>query len=556
MRTSDPRALSPAALRSGLLLLLLASTALPQDGPISLHANADFQTDARRFAVTGDSDLPDHTLLGLMVYFCGEAAPGAIARGEVRQGQFTLTCAPPERTILSGVYELEVRYSAFDQVPEVKSHLADRPDEKTVSVSLYVGTRDQEAQETRQYQDRLKDALSRINQLYGDLRTKAKDYLEKGKEFREAEFVAWMKEWRSKLTGLQDLVDTIGPARVFAPRFPESVRDLTVISSFLDLLFLHYFEQICRKNGLDPARAEALEQRPAFSLMVDEYIREIDRRMTEVAAREDEKREPTSFDLYRDLLDYQGLFSSLLEAFDRARRDADPAATWARRREPFVSAVAGFQARVARYKLSQIEKAHPEVEGGLAAELGALGKGLLDLDEAFGREVKAGAAPAGDHVLPVSMKQPVDGIRSRFQKLYDIVLKERARMVEEVQGRLGRLVKTSDELEAAREKVEKGETRKDAWAQWILGWRDRLRTERSGLEQWKKDTQATFHLPQSPRLLDTMGQCLDQLGGLYDDSLCGRTTEQTEERIKYNRDTRDYVEKQVRAEVEQAGKGR
>lgn len=541
---------------SGLLLLLLATSVLPQDGPVAIRAGAEFQSDARRFAVTGDCDLPDHTLLGLMVFFCGEAAPGAVARGEVRQGAFTLTCAPPDRTILAGVYELEVRYSAFDQVPEVRSRLADRPDEKTIRVSLYVGTRDQEAQETLQYQQRLKEGLGRTRSLYGDLRTKARDYLEKGKEFREAEFVAWMKEWRSRLAGLQELVDTIGPVRVFAPRFPESVRDLTVISSFLDLLFLHYFEKICQKNGLDPARAEALEQRPVFSLMVDEYIREIERRMTEVETREDEKREPTSFDLYRDLLDYQGLFSSLLEAYDRARRTADPAAAWAKRREPFVCVVAGFSARVARYKGSPIEKAHTEVEGGLAAELGSLGKGLLDLDDDFGSELSTGAAPAGDHVLPAEMKAPVDGIASRFQKLYDIVLKERARMVEEVQGRLDVLAKTSDELEAAHDKVEKGETKKDAWARWIPGWRDRLREERSGLERWKKETQATFHLPESPRLLDTMGQCLDQLGGLYDDVIGGKTTEQTEERIKYNRDTRDKVVKLVRAEVEQAGKGR
>ena len=71
-----------------------------------------------------------------------------------------------------------------------------------------------------------------------------------------------------------------------------------------------------------------------------------------------------------------------------------------------------------------------------------------------------------------------------------------------------------------------------------------------------KETQATFHLPDSPRHLDTIGQCLDQLGGLYDDAICGKLTEQTEERIGYNRETRDKVVGLVRTEVEQAGKER
>lgn len=545
-----------ALLAHGLLVCLASLAVSADDGPITLRVRAEYQPDARKFVVDGETDLPDHTILGLMIYFCGEAAPGAIARGEVLAGQFRITYGPIERHVLSGVYDLVVRYAAFDQVTAIKERLADRPEEKTCVVSSYCGTREAEKQETKQYQQKLKDGLSRIRVIYGDLRTKAKEYLEGKKEFDEAKFLAWTADWRSKHHGLDQLVHEIGPASIFAPRFPESVRDLTVISSFLDLLFLHYYEEICRKNGRDPQRTEVLVARPAFSLMVDEYIREIERRILEVEAREDEKREPTSFDLYRDLLDYHALFTKLLDEFDRARRDPDPVSSWMARREAWTALVDGFAARTARYRGSAIEKAHGEVKGGLSAELAGLAKGLIDLEVRFGEEVGRLDAAASNS-LPAALAGPVEAIRARFQALYDIVLAEREEIVKEIEKRLADVLALSDELEASRAAAEKGgAAQRGEWTAKLPGWRDRLRAARDDLARWRKETQATFHLPDSPRLLDTLCEALGCLADLYDATFAGRIADTTEERIEFNREVREKMASQVRAEVEAARKTR
>lgn len=539
----------------GLLVCLLSLAASAQDGPITLRAHGEYQQDSRKFVVSGETDLPDHTILGLLIYFCGEAAPGAVARGEVLAGQFTLPYGPIDRHVLSGVYDLEVRYAAFDQVPTVKARLADRPEEKTWRGSSYCGTRDQEKQETKQYQERLKDGLTRTRVLYGDLRTKAKEYLEGDKEFREADFVAWTKDWRSKQKGLDQLSREIGPDSIFAPRFPESVRDLAVISSFLDLLFLHYYEEICRKNGRDPARIEVLVARPTFSLMVEEYIREIERRIVEVEAREDEKREVTSFDLYRDLLDYQALFTKLLEEFEQARKAPSPADAWLQRREAWTALVDGFAVRSARYKGTAIEKAHAEIASGLAAELAELARGLIELDAKFGEEL-AHAGVAKGSALPPALQKAVEAIRERFQALYAIVLAEREGVVKEVEKRLQAFLALSDELEASRAKAEKGGAALGEWAAWLPGWRDRLKLGREDLAAWRRDTKEAFHMPDSPRLLDTLAVALGHLADLYEATLDGRTADTTEERIKFNGDVRDGMARQVRAEVEEARKTR
>lgn len=539
----------------GLLVCLLPLAASAQDGPITIRPRGEYQQDSRKFVVSGETDLPDHTILGLLIYFCGEAAPGAVARGEVLAGQFTLPYGPIDRHVLSGVYDLEVRYAAFDQVPAVKARLVDRPEEKTCRVSSYCGTRDQEKQETKQYQERLKDGLTRTRVLYGDLRTKAKEYLEGNKEFREADFVAWTKDWRSKQKGLDQLSREIGPESIFAPRFPESVRDLTVISSFLDLLFLHYYEEICRKNGRDPERIEVLVARPTFSLMVEEYIREIERRIVEVEAREDEKREATSFDLYRDLLDYQALFTKLLEEFDQARKGPAPADAWLQREEAWTALVDGFAARCARYKGSAIEKAHPEIASGLAAELAELARELIELDAKFGEEVGDAGASQGNS-LPAALQRAVEAIRERFQALYAIVLAEREEVVKEVEKRLLAFLALSDELEASRAKAEKGGAALGEWAAWLPGWRDRLKLGREDLTSWRKETKEAFHMPDSPRLLDTLAVALGHLADLYEATFDGKTADTTEERIKFNSDVRDGMARQVRAEVEEARKTR
>ncbi len=545
-----------ARIACGLLVCLVPLAVSADDGPITIRSHGEYQQDSRKFVVDGETDLPDHTILGLMIYFCGEAAPGAVARGEVLAGQFTITYGPVDRHVLSGVYELVVRYAAFDQVAAVKARLTDRPGEKTCSVSTYSGTREAEKQETRQYQEKLKEGLMRTRTLYGDLRTKAKEYLEDKKQFDESKFLAWMKDWHAKHEGLARLVGEIGPENIFAPRFPESVRDLAVISSFLDLLFLHYYEEICRTNGRDPERVEVLVARPAFSLMVDEYIREIERRIVEVEAREDEKREPTSFDLYRDLLDYQALFTKLLEELDRVRREPDPRASWLARRVAWTALVDGFAARAARYKGSSIEKAHAEVKVGLSTELAELAKGLIELDAKFEEETGRPAAAQG-HPLPPALAGAVEAIRARFQALYQIVLDEREGIVKEIEKRLGAFRALSDELEASRDAAEKGGApKRGEWTVWLSAWRDRLRLTREDLTRWRKETQATFHLPDSPRLLDTMGETLGCLADLYDATLDGRTADTTQERIEYNQDVREKMAAQVRAEVEAARKTR
>ncbi len=549
----DPSTRARAA--CGLFVCLVSLAASAQDGPITIRANAEYQQGSRKFVISGETDLPDHTILGLMVYFCGEAAPGAVARGEVLAGQFKLLYGPIDRHVLSGVYDLAVRYAAFDQVPAVRKRLEDRPEEKTCRVSTYCGTRDDEKQETKWYQERLKDGLTRTRILYGDLRTRAKEYLDGKREFREADFEAWANDWRSKQKGLDTLAREVGPESIFAPRFPESVRDLAVIANFLDLLFLHYYEEICRKNGRDPARTQVLVARPAFSLMVDEYIREIERRIVEVEEREDEKREPTSFDLYRDLLDYQALFTKLLEEFDQARKSPTPAAAWAQRREAWTALVDGFAARAVRYKGSAIEKAHAEIASGLAGELAELARGLIDLDAKFGEEAGKPGAEKGNP-LPASLQKAVEAIRERFQALYAIVLAEREAIVQEVEKRLQAFQALSDELEAAREKADQGGAAMGEWTAWLPGWRDRLALGREDLDSWAKASKEIFHMPNAPRLLNTLAEAMGHLADLYDATLDGRTADTTEERIKFNCDVRDGMTRQVRAEVEEARKTR
>lgn len=547
---------SRARLALGLLVLFLPVAVAAEDGPITLRIRGEYQQDSRRFVVEGETDLPDHTVLGLMIYFCGEAVPGAVARGEVLAGHFTIAYGPIDRHLLSGVYDLVVRYMAFDQVAAIQARLKDRPEEKSARVSSYCGTREAEGIETTQIRDRLKKGLDRTRFLYGDLRTKAKEYLQGNKEFREPEFVAWANDWRARHGGLEELIREIGPDSVFAPRFPESVRDLSVISSFLELLFLHYYEEICRKNGRDPQRIVVLVARPAFSLMVEEYIREIERRIVEVEAREDEKREPTSFDLYRDLLDYQALFTKLLEEFDQTRKGPAPAAAWAARRDAWIALVDGFLARAARYKGSAIDTSHREVKAGLSTELAELAKGLIELDAKFAEEIGKDAG-GGASPLPAALEGTVKAIRARFQVLYDIVLAERASVLVEVEKRLEAFRVLSEELDAANAKAARGGAgRRGEWTAWLPGWRDRLRMAREDLAQWRRQTQATFHLPDAPRRLDLMGEILSCLADLYDATIAGKTADTTVERIEYNRDLREKVRHQILAELEEAKKSR
>ena len=65
-----------------------------------------------------------------------------------------------------------------------------------------------------------------------------------------------------------------------------------------------------------------------------------------------------------------------------------------------------------------------------------------------------------------------------------------------------------------------------------------------------------FHMPDSPRLLDTLGEALGHLADLYDATLAGKTTDTTEERVKFNQEVRDGMTRQIRAEVEEARKTR
>ncbi|MBI3097640.1 MAG: hypothetical protein HYY93_05245 [Planctomycetes bacterium] len=525
------------------LAVLTPSRLSAQDlTPVECEAAAELgqKPDGFCFVVNGRSNLPDHAVLGLGLTFAGEIVPDMWRKADVVKGRFRVELGPVARTLLAGYYRVSLQYAPSFQYVNRRAALAGFVPEAKWEISCYVGSPETEELEDAQYRRFLRESVTKIRDLYKDLDEHHERYLAgETTPFVLSEFQDWTRQWRTSLDATRQQNTRHGSETVLAPLYPDSVRDLTVITDFLDLVYLEYTTEICRKRDLPIAAAGNPGDHPPFTLMAAEYVREASRRTEAILERLNTDPGTDSYALYRDLVEIDGLFRDLVEFANRLREKPDgvPWGPWHMRWAARVARVAsGFS----RYSASPLAQTHPALRDDLAQVASA----LTEFGNALGRMLPGAPEtgpvprpPEGDAVIDpkadCAQAPAAREIRKQLNALFEILSTERRTLVKRLEEDLATAGKLRDELARHRAEVAAGRETLQEWETWGADWQVRLEDFRKVVASTGADPTFRFHFPEAQRAESTLAQALAEAWREHTAAVHGNVAPTYEERVKY-----------------------
>lgn len=532
-----PRSRRAVALALGLVLACAAAVRADDPAPVECEAAASLEQKPAGyfFVVNGRSNLPDHAVLGLGLTFAGEIVPEAWRKSDVVKGRFHTEIGPITRTLLAGYYRVSIQFAPALQYVNVRPSLSGFAPEGRWEVSCYVGTPETEEVEDAQYRRFLREAVTRIRDLYKDLDEHHERYVADAAPFAPKEFQDWARQWRASLEAAKQENGRHGSETVLAPLYPDSVRDLSVITDFLDLVYLEYGSEICRKHDLPIEMAGAGGDHPPFTLMAAEYVREASRRTEAILERLNNDPGTDSYALYRDLVEIDGLFRDLIESANRFREQPGGGA-WGPWHMRWAARVARVASGFPRYATSPLAQANP----GLRDDLAQAAAALTEFGNVVGAALPGASEsapgtspPAVDPKADVGQSAPAREIRKRLNALFEVIFSERRTLVKKLEGHLSTAEQMRDELAKHRTDVAAGrETVKD-WETWGADWQVRLEDFQKRVAAEGGDPTFRFHFPEAQRCETALAQALAEAWREHTAAVHGTLTPTYEERVKY-----------------------
>jgi hypothetical protein len=418
-----------------LVAALLVAPALRGEEPpaeqeqveVVLEACADAETGAKAttFRIEGRTDLPDHTRLLLVLWYEGALIYRSWRRIEVAGGRFQATVGPVRDVALAGTYDAQILFIKADQPAQLRRILKRVRDRIEIRASCFLGTPEEEAEVDAAHRKFLLQSARQLESLYADLIKRHDAYVAGTEKFSREEFFHWADDLVNGLGGMRDSLQDYDETRLFACRYPEMVRDISVVLSILDLLATQYLQEIAREWGVEESLPDTFRAEPVCRIVPAEYRLEIERRFRELAKREESPEEVTAFDLYQDLLAVSELRLQIGRKYQVHRQNLDPA-EW----EPWHQSWL-LRLRRARENADRYAERPLAEKFAVHEEFAALIDDLVTLGNHYFVDLYASqdaALPPGTPRPDGSVREQDEKIRLRWGKLFEVVQVERKRV--------------------------------------------------------------------------------------------------------------------------------
>lgn len=521
------RALFPLPIPAVLWLIASADTiAFAQGAPrleCSARAMSDARSDGVYFLVQGEIGLPDNAVIGIGLSFAGETVPEAWRKLDVAGTRFHAELGPVRTSVLSGTYRLVVKYSPVHQYARMRKFLSALTSEQEWEFPFYAGSPEREEVEEREYRRFLQESVQQVRDLYRSLedhRLAFSGKRPKQATFDRDEFERWRDQWLADLRTTRQSAEAYGVARVFAPLHPESLRDLSVAISFLDMIYAENVEEICRAQELPVTEGLPAGTWLPFTRMAPEYVQEAARRTEAILA--DLHAEPgvDSYALYRDLAELEALYRELLLTAGALRSGgaAEPWGPWHMR---WAARLGRLSSAFPRYASSPLLETNPSLQ----KDLEALGARIRDFAVSAGASLAAAGRPEDG--------APARTIEKELTRLFEIIFAERRVLARSIDAFVAG-AKTLDEEIATqgRAVAEKRET-PEAWNIWVAEAKNRAQALKNTAGAFGTNATFRFHFPEAERCATAAAQAQLELLRERSEHIAGARTATYEERIRY-----------------------
>lgn len=499
----------PSRLVLAIFLLLGEARARAEDPPVEVslqvQANVESGRGGTTFVLQGLTDLPDHTRVTSVIWYAKTPIYRSWRRSDIVGGRFQITVGPIAERVLSGTYEILVQFVKADQPAQLRLLLKSARERVERRTSVYFGTPTQEEEEEGVYRDFVPQEVRKLESFYNELTAKYDHFMGNDGRFSKEEFFNWAQDGAQRLDELRRALHDHDETRLFASRYPEMIRDVSVVLSILDLLFYQYGQEVCRKRDISEGLPDVLHAEPVFHIVPGEYRLEIERRFRDLARRDRAPEEVTCFDLYQDLLQMSELRLQLARSYQSHKERLD-SSEWERWHGSWLLRLRRSRDASARY-------AGRAMTPGLAMdqELATL---LTDLEHLGWLYFVALYEPQGAQLpegTPRVSGDPIEmdeRIKKRWAALFEVVQAARKGIHGKLRASFDLVNVEDPRIRDARGSFEKKTSAAAQWQKEAGAARDRLAAARGAIEKLHEDPLVELFFSGTAGKILTYADCL------------------------------------------------
>ncbi len=500
----------PALLALALLAVSLSVLAAQEPTEISLQtfASVESSKSGTLFLIRGAADLPDHTRLLCVLWYAGQPIYRSWRRTEVVGGRFSIKIGPIHESVLAGTYEAVVQFSQSDQPAQLRRALKKHAEKAVARTPVYVGTAELEAEEEALYREFLPTMTRNLEAAHKEVTRMHDAGMVAEARASRAELVEWAERVDAQIDGLRTALREHDETRVFASRYPETIRQVSVLVSLLELLFHSYAQDLFQRHGVTEGLPDLLRAEPVFRIVPSEVRREIERRFGELAEPDRTPGSVTIFDLYQDLLQLNELRLQVGRSYQAHRLELS-ADQWEGWHASWLLRLRNARANATRYangKLSAKIAIEEELEC-LVDDLERLGWIQFNLlYQAHEMPLPEGAQRLNED--PVTLDEK---IRTRWRALFEVVQEERKRLQERLRDCFGKATAEAPAIAENRARLEKGKLDLAAWAEEAKRSNGRLEELRTALDRLRAEPLLERFFPATAGGIRTYLDCLARI---------------------------------------------